>query len=71
MRLYSLLLRVGLTKDITIVGGIARDKGLRWSLENLLDHRVVLPKEPLFVGSLGAALVGADSMREKDDNCRN
>lgn len=56
-RLYALLLGVGLEKDVTLVGGVARNKGLVAILEELLGHNVLVPPEPQIVAALGAALI--------------
>jgi predicted CoA-substrate-specific enzyme activase len=56
-RIYPLLLEVGLEKDVTVVGGVARNKGLIRALEELMGFSVFVPPEPQIVAALGAALI--------------
>ena len=56
-RIHPLLLEVGLEKDVTLIGGLARNKGLVTAIEELLGHSVLIPPEPQIVAALGAALI--------------
>lgn len=58
MRLYSLLLRVGIDRELALVGGMAKDNGLRQAIEAQVGHKILVPEQTLFVGSLGAAIIG-------------
>lgn len=57
-RIHPLLLEVGLEKDITLVGGLAQNKGLVMVMKELLGYSLCVPPEPQIVAALGAALIG-------------
>jgi predicted CoA-substrate-specific enzyme activase len=59
-RIYPLLLEVGLEKDVSVVGGLARNKGLVMAIEELVGYNVLVPPEPQIVAALGAALILQD-----------
>jgi activator of 2-hydroxyglutaryl-CoA dehydratase len=63
MRLYPQLLQGGLEKDIALVGGMARDIGLRTAVEQLLGHKTVFPEDPITIGALGAAIVAEGKVK--------
>jgi benzoyl-CoA reductase subunit D len=58
-RVSSMLFRLGLTPDVVLVGGAARDVGFVASLKRKLGVDVLIPEHPEFAGALGAALVAA------------
>lgn len=62
-RLYSLLLQIGIDRELALVGGMARDNALRQAIEEQVGHDVLVPEKPLFVGSLGAAIIGEKKWR--------
>ncbi len=57
-RLYSLLLQVGIDQELALVGGMAKDNGLRQAIEDQVGHDILVPEESLFVSSFGAAVIG-------------
>ncbi|MFQ6015906.1 MAG: acyl-CoA dehydratase activase [Anaerolineae bacterium] len=59
-RISSMVRRVGIEKDVTLIGGVARNVGFVDSLQRGLEVKLLVPEEPEFVGALGAALVAAD-----------
>ncbi len=59
-RIMSMVRRVGVEKDLVIIGGMANNRGFVKSMEDGLEMKVVLPAEPNFVGALGAAVVAAE-----------
>lgn len=59
-RIASLVRRVGLEKEIMLIGGVARNEGLVESLEQELHTPLILPETPEIVGAYGAALLAAD-----------
>ena len=61
-RLYSLLLEVGWEKELSLVGGVARNHGLVRELEELLGCQVLVPDDPDTAAAAGAAL--ATQMKE-------
>lgn len=58
-RITSMVRKVGFEPDVVLIGGLAHNVGFVRSLENDLNVKVKIPKEPEFVGALGAALAGA------------
>lgn len=52
----GLLRKVGVTPEIMMTGGVAKNPGVVAELESLLRVKLFLPEEPEIVGALGAAL---------------
>jgi predicted CoA-substrate-specific enzyme activase len=61
-QIHSLMERVGIEKEIALVGGGARDVGLVQAFQEVSGYEVVVPPQPHMVAALGAALIA----REKD-----
>jgi len=59
-RIISMVRRVGVEKEVVLIGGMARNIGFVDSLKRGLEMDLVVPEEPEFVGALGAALVAAE-----------
>jgi benzoyl-CoA reductase subunit D len=55
-RIASLTCRLGIQRDVALVGGVAKNLGFVSSLEKTLEIELLVPEEPEFVGALGAAL---------------
>ena len=55
-RITSLARRLGIQRDVVLVGGVAKNVGFVNSLQKTLEVELLVPEEPEFVGSLGAAL---------------
>jgi activator of 2-hydroxyglutaryl-CoA dehydratase len=58
-----MLFRLGLTPDVVLVGGAAKDVGFVASLKRKLGVDVFIPEYPEFAGALGAAVVAASRVR--------
>ncbi len=56
-RIASMARRVGVEKDIALIGGVALNAGFVDALKRALKADVLVPAEPEFVGALGAALI--------------
>ncbi len=56
-RIASMTRRLGIQKDVVLVGGVAKNVGFVSSLEKTLGVSLLVPEEPEFVGALGAALL--------------
>lgn len=56
-RVYTQLLELGIEKDVTIVGGVARSKAIVAALEEKVFFQIMVPENPDIVGALGAALI--------------
>jgi benzoyl-CoA reductase subunit D len=59
-RIISMVRRVGIEKDVVLIGGMAKNPGFINSLQRGLELEVLVPQDPEFVGALGAALMAAD-----------
>jgi benzoyl-CoA reductase subunit D len=62
-RVSSMLFRLGLTPEIVLVGGAAKDVGFVASLKRKIGVDVLIPEFPEFAGALGAALTAANRAR--------
>jgi len=58
-RISSMIRKIGFNKDVLLVGGVAKNVGFVESLNKDLELKVVVPKDPEYVGALGAALAAA------------
>lgn len=68
-RAVSLLKRVGVEEEVTMTGGVAKNRGVVASLEDLLKVKVNIPEQPEIMGALGAALYAIEN--EEEENGRN
>jgi len=55
-RVASMIRRVGIEKDLVLVGGVARNRGFVDALARNLGVEVTVPEDPEYVSALGAAL---------------
>jgi (R)-2-hydroxyacyl-CoA dehydratese activating ATPase len=61
-RVMGLLKRLGVEKDVAVVGGVARNKGLIAILEKELGFKVLVPENPEMTAALGAAILAKESI---------
>ncbi len=64
-RTRALAQRVGVSPEVTMTGGVAKNLGVVRALEKLLGHTFNIPDEPQIVGALGAALFARDAAMSK------
>lgn len=57
-RVIEVIGRAGIQYEITVTGGVAKNKGVIKELERKLGLNAKVPEEPQIAGALGAALVG-------------
>jgi predicted CoA-substrate-specific enzyme activase len=57
-RIFSLVSKLKIKPDVAITGGGAKNIGLVKALESRFGCAVLVPREPLITGALGAALIG-------------
>jgi predicted CoA-substrate-specific enzyme activase len=57
-RIFSLVSKLKIKPDMAITGGGAKNIGLVKALESRFGCAVLVPREPLITGALGAALIG-------------
>ena len=64
-RITSMARRVGIEKDVALIGGVANNIGFVDSMKRNLGFDVLVPKDPImpeFISAYGAALVAQDTM---------
>ena len=59
-RIYSMVGRLKIEREVALTGGGAKNIGLVKALEAKLGYSVLVPPEPLLTGAIGAALLGKD-----------
>ncbi len=57
-RTAGLLERVGVTPEITMTGGVAKNTGVVKAIEKLLNVKLNVPSSPELIGAFGAAIKG-------------
>lgn len=62
-RIGAMVLRVGVEKDVVLIGGVALNPGFLKPLEKELNTEIIVPEFPEYVGALGAALLAAEAGR--------
>ena len=61
-RIHSLLLTIGMTDNVCMVGGVARNSGVVKAMEERIGRDILVPADPDIVGALGAAMAGKEQM---------
>ncbi len=64
-RTAGLVRRVGLEEEVMITGGVAKNKAVVKALNEKLNKKLIVPREPQIVGALGAALLARDELAQK------
>ncbi len=62
-RISSMVHRLGVNRDIVLVGGVAKDVGFIESLKRKLGTNILVPENPEYAGALGAALTAAAKVK--------
>jgi predicted CoA-substrate-specific enzyme activase len=65
-RVYGMLGRLKIEREVAMTGGGAKNIGLVKALEAKLGFAVQLPPEPLLTGAIGAALLGRDIVKQAE-----
>ena len=60
-RIRSLAARVGIRDEVTMTGGVAKNRAVVTTLETICGKTFNVPAEPQIVGALGAALIAQDT----------
>ena len=63
-RIIGLLKRLTLSREVAVVGGVARNRGLIDILEKELGFKVLVPEEPEMVAALGAAVLAKETIEK-------
>jgi len=66
-RVSSMVHRLGINREVVLVGGVAKDPGFVASLNRKLGISVIIPEFPEYVGALGAALIAATRVKGKQE----
>jgi predicted CoA-substrate-specific enzyme activase len=62
-RIKALVARIGVTDDVCITGGVAKNNGVVKSIEDILGIKILkMPEDPQIIGALGAALIAGEKM---------
>lgn len=64
-RIASMVLRVGVEKDVVLIGGVARNLGFLPPLKKELNTEIIIPENPEYVGALGAAILAFEMEGQK------
>ena len=64
-RISLMVRKVGLEPDIVLIGGLGRNVGFVDSLKKNLESDIRIPREPEFVGAVGAALVASKAPQKE------
>ncbi len=59
-RIISMVRRVGIEKEVVLIGGLAHNPGFVDALERGLEMKILVPEEKEFVSALGAALMARE-----------
>jgi predicted CoA-substrate-specific enzyme activase len=62
-RISSMVRRVGIERDVVLIGGVAKNVGFVEALKRELATDIVVPPDPEYVGALGAALLAARGVK--------
>jgi activator of 2-hydroxyglutaryl-CoA dehydratase len=60
----GLLKRLGIEREVAVVGGVARNKGLIDILEKELGFKVLVPENPEMAAALGAAILAKEGIEK-------
>jgi predicted CoA-substrate-specific enzyme activase len=63
-QINSLAERIGVQREVAMVGGGARDVGLVRALKEARGHDILLPPNPHMTAALGAALMAMESLKQ-------
>jgi predicted CoA-substrate-specific enzyme activase len=63
-RIISLCKRIGVEKDVAVVGGVALNRGLVRIMEEELGFGVLVPDKPQIVAALGAAIIAQENIEK-------
>ena len=63
-RIYGMVRRLKIEREVALTGGGAKNIGLVKALEAKLGFLALVPPEPLLTGAIGAALMGRDIVKQ-------
>ncbi|ABV34044.1 MULTISPECIES: acyl-CoA dehydratase activase [Pseudothermotoga] len=59
-RIGTMCQRVNADVPTVLTGGVAQNRGVKFALEKHMNTRIDIPKNPVLMGAIGAALIGAE-----------
>jgi len=65
-RIASMARTVRIEEDVSLIGGVAYNRGMVDFLKKELDVELIIPEEPEYVGAYGAALLAMNKLRIQD-----
>jgi len=63
-RIMGLLKRLGIEREVAVVGGVAKNRGLTAILEQELGFKVLVPGKPEMVAAIGAAILAKENIEK-------
>ena len=60
-RIASMVLRLGVEREVVLIGGVARNPGFLPPLKKELNTEITIPEHPQYVGALGASLLAFET----------
>lgn len=61
-RIYSMVSKIRIEKDVVLTGGGALNAGLRQYLEERIGFPILVPQDPLITGALGASIIAEEAV---------
>jgi len=65
-QIESLVERMGIEREVAVVGGGARDVGLIKAFEETRGHDLLVPQNPHMTAALGAAIIAIEGLKRRD-----
>jgi activator of 2-hydroxyglutaryl-CoA dehydratase len=59
-RVFHMVEKMKIEKDVAMTGGVAKNVGMVKALEDQLGFPVLIAREPLLTGAIGAAILGKE-----------
>ena len=63
-RIISLCKRIGIERDVAVVGGVALNRGLVKIIEEEIGFGILVPDRPQIVAALGAAVIARENIEK-------
>jgi predicted CoA-substrate-specific enzyme activase len=70
-KVSRMALRLGLTEEVVLAGGVARNRSVQRALEEEIAIPLTVPKNPHLIGAIGAALEAYDDGIKINNNNNN
>ncbi len=64
-RLMSMVKRVGITREVTVTGGVAFNRGIIDALEREIGFSILVAENPLFTAATGAAVLAQEAIAKE------